>query len=81
MRFGPTANVLAFARLQPGGIIRWHEARKCYLAFSPSAQGDVRRGGPFHFHMTLGKVLQRHFTRVEGVDGHYVLNEMMTGED
>lgn len=81
MRWGPTADILEFARRQPGGVIRWREARGRYLNASMAARADVRRGGPYHFHMALGKVLHRYFTKVEGTDGYYVLNESIVGED
>lgn len=81
MRDGPTARIIERALSEPGGVIRWREAREEYISASPSARTDVRRGGPFRFHMALGKVLQKHFTKVEGIDGYYVHNSMLEGED
>ena len=81
MRDGPTARVIARALSQPGGVIRWREARDEYLSVSAAARADVIRGGPYHFHMALGKVLHRHFVRVEGVWGFYVHRSMLEGED
>lgn len=61
--------------------MRWREARNLYVGHSSAARRDVRCGGPFHFHMSLGTLLRRHFTKVEGADGYYVLTETIAGED
>lgn len=81
MKSSPTARIVSFARLQPGGVIRWREARRIYIEHSAAAQRWIRCGGPFHFHMALGVVLRRHFEKVDGVDGFYVLKESMRGDD
>lgn len=69
-----------WARRQPGGVIRWREARDIYRSMSASARKDERMGS-LHYHMSLKRLLGRDFERVEGIDGHYVLKEMTFGED
>lgn len=38
----PTRAIVKFARQQPGGVIRWHEARDLYLEESEAARRDER---------------------------------------
>lgn len=80
MRLGPTANILTFARLQPGGVVRWREVTYVYRQHSAAAVRDRSRGET-HYHMNVANILRKYFTRVEGVAGYYVLNEAMVGED
>jgi hypothetical protein len=65
----PTKKVLEFARQQPGGIIRWSEAEMVYRMESKAA----RRG--HGFMQNISRIFDRHFTKVEGVSGFYVLDE------
>lgn len=76
----PTQCIRDFARLQPGGVIRWREARDCYLCCSHAPRRDERMGMR-NYHVHIGQVLKRHFTKVEGTDGYYVLTETIAGED
>jgi hypothetical protein len=81
----PTREILAFAQSAPGGLIRWHEARDIYLSESEAARRDERRAERFrklngksrngncNYHMSLHQLLKRHFYKVDGTDGYYVL--------
>lgn len=71
----PTAAIKEFARSQPGGVIRWGEAERLYLSHSENA----RRGRGFH--MNLKRIFDRHFVRVDGIRGFYVLASEIVGED
>lgn len=70
----PTANILSFARSQPGGVIRWCEAAAKYREVT----GISRR--TTHYHMNVGHILRDFFVRVEGVRGYYVLKETIRRE-
>lgn len=81
---GPTGRIVRLARSRPGGVIRWREARDQYLVASESARREDRRGTT-HWHVSLKKVLDLHFTRVMGPDdrpvaGYYVLNESLESD-
>jgi len=80
MRLGPTANILEFARSQPGGVIRWRDATYVYRQHSAAATRDRSRGET-HYHMNVGHILRKYFTKVDGVPGYYVLSETIVGED
>lgn len=86
----PTREIVKFAQRSPGGLIRWHEARDIYHSESAAARRDERRArtasrfpnlrrmrsGNVAYHMNLKRVFDRHFVKVDGVDGHYVLRSM-----
>lgn len=69
---GPTALILKLAREAPGGVIRWAEA-----------EGAYRRGSKYGAcnHMSLGNLLRRHFDKVEGARGFYVLRSTIYNDD
>jgi len=73
MKRGATASILRFARLQPGGVISWGEAAARYRMATGIPRSD------HHYHMNLGHIFRRHFERVEGARGLYVLREAITG--
>lgn len=83
---GPTAKVLELARNAPGGVITWSEAQGAY------AQGVVpirSRSGPqtqvqgaaAKHKMSISNVLKKHFTRVDGIRGTYVLRASIANPD
>lgn len=74
MKNGPTEKIIEMARSAPGGVIRWRDARAEYIKGSPSARKELQ-SRTTRFHMGIKRVLDRHFTRVEGTDGYYVLTE------
>lgn len=83
----PTREILRLAQAAPGGVIRWYEARDAYLSESEAARRDERRAmrkgnrnGNRAYHMSLQRVLDRHFTSVGGVKGFYVLDHMIVGD-
>jgi hypothetical protein len=94
---GPTSRIIAVAIKSPGGVIRWHEAETEYLAGSSSARREHEhavaygrynrrlsntKGYPsLHYHSSINNVLKRHFSKVEGTRGFYVLNEMLDGNN
>lgn len=69
---GPTARIIQRALSAPGGLIRWREAEAEYVSSSEAARRHARRGENNH-HIWLKAIFDRHFVKVEGVDGHYVL--------
>ena len=69
---GPTSRILELARTAPGGVVRWREARDEYVLGSEAAQRNERRGHK-NFHMSLKRVLDRYFYKVDGTEGFYVL--------
>ncbi len=90
---GPTAAILVMAQKAPGGVIRWCEARDEYLAHSEAAKRDERKAnrlnqlfrndrkaGNRQYHMSLHQVLKRHFAKVQGTDGYYVLKHLIVGD-
>ncbi len=97
---GPTTRILELARSAPGGVIRWHEAEQCYLDGSESARREQRASrnimnrlgklgrervyASANYRMGVKRVLERHFLKVEGTRGYYVLKEAVNalgGED
>jgi ABC-type long-subunit fatty acid transport system fused permease/ATPase subunit len=92
----PTREIVLFALRQPGGVVRWREVRDVYRKSSPAAREQerreasnrhrlyqhLRRGqGGLQYHMALSQVLRRHFVKVDGVNGFYVLRNSIVGED
>lgn len=77
---GPTQSIIEFARTQPGGVIRWRDAHEEYVCASPKAKRHLRRGENNH-HIWVGEVLRRHFAKVDGVNGYYVLKEFLEPEE
>lgn len=78
---GPTAKVIAFAASQPGGIISWSEAQGAYgCGVVVDYKGDLVRAASQH-KMSVSNVLQRHFERVEGARGMYVLRSTIGNPD
>lgn len=95
VRDRPTARILRLARAAPGGVIRWREARDEYVKGSHAAQEEERdarsanglnkqtfkeRTGR-HYHMGLSRLLERHFYKVEGTRGYYVLKGVIFNDD
>ncbi len=74
---GPTQRILAMAISAPGGVIRWRDANAAYLLGSENA----RRSRSNNFHMSVKRVLERHFTKVSGTHGYYVLTSSIKGDD
>ena len=70
----PTKRIIEFARRQPGGVIRWSEAEGIYREESKQA----RRGQGFK--QNVGRLLKKHFTKVGGIRGFYVLDETIVGD-
>ncbi len=87
---GPTAAILSVAQKAPGGVIRWKEARDAYLKHSAAAKRDEAkanrkaskgsRNGNCQYHIALKRVLDRHFSKVQGTDGFYVLDHLIVGD-
>lgn len=74
----PTEKVLVMAQTAPGGVVRWRDVRDAYVSGSKAAQRWERMGDTYH-HMSISQLLKRHFTKVVGTDGYYVLNHLITG--
>lgn len=71
---GPTAKIIELARNSPGGVIRWCEAQRTYLEhshFNNKWPKKMQSG----FKMNVKRILDRHFKKVEGTKGYYVLSE------
>jgi hypothetical protein len=68
---GPTAKVLELARKAPGGVITWSEAQGAYACGSAAAKHKL----------SVSNVLNRHFEKVEGMRGAYVLSSMISNPD
>lgn len=80
---GPTDSVITYAKTRPGSIISRGEAKRAYcLGRVPSCdRPGVLVGGKGH-PMSVGHVLRRHFTLVEGSRPQlYVLNSSMENPD
>lgn len=83
---GPTARVLQFAASQPGTVITWSEAQHAYAqgvvpVWTPSIRGMQVRGAAYRHKMSISNVLKKHFERVEGTRGMYVLKSTISNPD
>ncbi len=87
----PTNLILRMAHKAPGGVIRWKEARDLYLKGSESARDEEKgeqeyrqRGGKptsgRHYHLSLSRLLERHFEPVAGGRGLHVLKSSIEGD-
>lgn len=76
----PTPRILRMAASAPGGVIRWWEAEEQYLLGSANAR-RARRLGSRSYCMGVKRILGRHFVKVEGTNGFYVLKSTIKGED
>lgn len=56
-----------------------HRRRPMIFSLASSKWQKVRSNGR-HYHMSLSRVLERHFERVEGVNGFYVLKSTIIGD-
>lgn len=64
----------------PGNVIRWNEAESLYRAWSNAAKANFVRGATQH-HQNVSRILKRHFVRVEGASGYYVLKDSIVDGD
>lgn len=76
---GPTRAVVEYARAEPGGVIRWREAEDEYCRHSEPARRHRRRGENNH-HIWLKRIFDRHFVKVDGINGFYVLKETIPSQ-
>lgn len=49
-------------------------------ASSPISMRQYTEYPSLNYHMGISRVFQRHFTRVEGIRGYYVLNDAIGGD-
>lgn len=77
---GPTARVRQYAAAQPGTLVSWSEVRNAYGTGIVRSHSGPRPAAAEH-KMSISNVLRRHFTRVEGVNGLYVLSTSMSNLD
>lgn len=83
-KLGPTATIVEYARGQPGCVISWSEAQHQYglgQVISGRGPNAVFRPGRRNHKMSVSNVLRRHFVRVEGTQGLYVLRSSMENPD
>lgn len=83
---GPTARVLKFAAGRPGGVVTWSDAQYAYAQGVVPVRSDhgpqtrVRAAAAKH-KLSISNVLRRHFVRVEGIRGMYVLSSTISNPD
>ena len=78
---GPTARVKEYAASQPGCLISWAEAQAAYATGMVKSWTGNMTGGASQHKMSISNVLWRHFTRVEGARGLYVLTSSIENHD
>lgn len=78
---GPTSMVRQYAASRPGCVISWSEAQAAYKTGRVRDYANSMVPGAAHHKMSISNLLRRHFTRVEGAKGLYVLNTSMTNHD
>lgn len=70
---GPTKRIITMAWDAPGQLIRWREAEAVYDSWNKYRKFDNNRNN-------LRRIFDRHFVKVEGVRGYYVLKESIRND-
>ena len=77
---GPIAMVRKYAASRPGSLISWAEAQHAYGTGTVKGYDGPRKAAAHH-KMSVSNVLRRHFTKVEGARGLYVLSSSIANPD